>query len=228
MTGAGSLIRIVDSPIRFFSARLEMSPSWMLALSPVIAAAVMTVAAAGVLSVKVQPQIEAAMSEMGLDAGQVPAGVIVIVGLIAGAAGYLAMFGAMALTVVVLDLLFAQSGRARRLVEFSGFSFVSQLPLTTLGLAVAIWITPEPLRLPADATLPEFQEVMSEYRGRVTSGAAQSTLQMIGVYFGLWLAALQAIALRAVSGFSVGGGWAAGILLAVMFVGVPYAVQYLW
>ena len=136
MTGATSLINIVGSPLQFFRSRAEMSPNWKLALAPVTAAAVMTVMAAGVLNFKAQPHIEAAMSEMGVDMGQVPAGAIAAVGLIAGAVGYLAMFGAMALTVVVLDLLFAQSGRARRLVEFSGFAFVSQLPLAVLGLAL--------------------------------------------------------------------------------------------
>ena len=228
MTEATSLVHIVDSPLRFFRSRAEVSPNWMLALAPVVAAAVMTVMAAGVLNFKVQPHIEAAMSEMGVDMGQVPAGALAAVGLIAGAVGYLAMFGAMALTVVVLDLLFAQSGRARRLVEFSGFAFVSQLPLSILGLALAVWSTPEPLRLPADTTLAEFPNIIAEYQAGVTTGAAQATLRMIGVYFGLWLAALQAAALRVVSGFSVGGAWAAGILLAALFVGIPYAGRLLW
>lgn len=228
MTEATSLVHIVDSPLRFFRSRVQMSPNWMLALSPVIAAAVMTVTAAGIINFKVRPHIEAAMSEIGVDVAQVPAGAIAAFGLIAGAVGYLAMFGAMALTVVVLDLLFAQSGRARRLVEFAGFAFVSQLPLAILGLALAVWNTPEPLRLPADATLAEFPNIIAKYQGRITTDAAQSTLRMIGIYFGLWLAALQATALRVVSGFSVGGAWAAGILLAVLFVVAPYALPQLW
>ncbi|MXY16238.1 MAG: hypothetical protein F4Y57_04370 [Acidobacteria bacterium] len=228
MTGATSLINIVGSPLQFFRSRAEMSPNWKLALAPVTAAAVMTVMAAGVLNFKVQPHIEAAMSEMGVDMGQVPAGAIAAVGLIAGAVGYLAMFGAMALTVVVLDLLFAQSGRARRLVEFSGFAFVSQLPRAVLGLALAVWHTPGPLRLPADTTLAEFPNIIAEYQARVTTDAAQATLRMIGVYFGLWLAALQAAALRVVSGFSVGGAWAAGILLTVLFVVTPYVLPQIW
>lgn len=228
MTEATSLIHIVHSPLRFFRSRAEMPPNWMLALSPVIAAAVMTVMAAGIINVKVRPHVEAAMSELGVDMGPVPAGALAAVGLIAGAVGYLAMFGAMALTMVVLDLLCAQSGRARRLVEFSGFAFVSQLPLAILGLAFAVWTTPEPLRLPADATLAEFPSIIAEYQGRVATDAAQAALRMIGIYFGLWLAALQAAALRVVSGFSVGGAWAAGILLTVLFVVTPYVLPQIW
>ena len=228
MDSTVSPIRIVDSPTRFYRTRANMSPSWLLAFSPVIATTALYVAAAGVLNLKVQPHVEAAMSEMGVDLGQVPTGLIAVVGLMGSAAAYLAMFGAMALVLVVLDLLFAQSGSARRLVEFAGFAFVSQLPLAILGLALAIWVTPEPLRLPADATLAEFPDIMRKYQATVVGGVRQSVLQMVGVYFGLWMAALQAAALRVVSGFSVGGAWAAGILLAVLFVGIPYAVQQLW
>ena len=38
----------------------------------------------------------------------------------------------------------------------------------------------------------------------------------------LWLIALHACALRVVSGLTVGGAWAAGIILAILFMGVPW------
>lgn len=34
--------------------------------------------------------------------------------------------------------------------------------------------------------------------------------------------------LRVVSGFPVGGAWASGILMAALFVGLPYAVRWFW
>ena len=46
------------------------------------------------------------------------------------------------------------------------------------------------------------------------------TQQMAGV----WLIALHACALRVVSGLTTGGTWAAGLVLAVLFIGAPAAV----
>ena len=174
------------------------------------------------------PHLNAALAEMGAVAGPLPTAGLAALALVAGAAAYLAISAGMALVMVVLDLLFAQSGRVRRLVEFAGYSFISQVPLAVAGLGLAIGVAPEPLRLPPDATLAEFPDIVRDYQEGVAGGTVQAVMQMIGVYFGLWLAALQAAALRVVSGFSVGGAWAAGILLAVLFVGLPYAGRQFW
>ena len=228
MTGSGSPVRILDSPLRFYRTRAEMSPHWRLALFPVMASAALQAAAGGILSFRMQPHVNAALAQMGVDAGPLSTDILAAVTLVAGAAAYLGISGAMALVMVVLDLLFAQSGRVRRLVEFAGYSFVSQVPLAVAGLVLAIGMAPEPLRLPPDATLAEFPNIVRDYQEGVTGGTVRAVMQMVGIYFGLWLAALQAAALRVVSGFSVGGAWAAGILLAALFVGVPYAAQQLW
>ena len=41
-------------------------------------------------------------------------------------------------------------------------------------------------------------------------------------FAGLWLVGLHAVALRVVSGFSVGATWGAFITLAALFVGIPW------
>lgn len=228
MNGSHSLLRILDSPLRFYRARMEMQPRWRLAFLPVFAVAAFQVAAGGTLSFRMRYHVNAALAQMGVDSGPLSTDIFAAVVLVAGAAAYLGISGAMALAMVVLDLLFAQSGRARRLVEFAGYSFVSQVPLAVAGLGLAIGVTPEPLRLPPDATLVEFPNIVRDYQENVAGDTVQAVMQMIGVYFGLWLAALQAAALRVVSGFSVGGAWAAGILLAALFVGIPYAGRLLW
>ena len=228
MIGSSSPLRIIDSPLRFYHARMELQPRWRLAFLPVVASATLQVAAGGILSLRLQPHLNAALAEMGVVAGPLPTGVLAAVTLVAGAAAYMAISGAMVLVMVVLDLLFAQSGRVRRLVECAGYAFISQVPLAAAGLGLAIGVTPEPLRLPPDATLADFPNIARDYQEGVAGGTVRAVMQMIGVYFGLWLAALQAAALRVVSGFSVGGAWAAGILLAVLFVGIPYAGRQLW
>ena len=140
-----------------------------------------------------------------------------------------ALFLFSALAVVVLDMLFAQSGHGRRLVEFTGLAFYSQLPLALAVLVFTIWWQEmDTLRLPPEATGQELAEAVLAQQQESAAAAGLSTLRLMGAYFWCWLVALQAAALRVVSGFSTGGAWAAGILLAVLFVGLPYAVQQLW
>ena len=143
-----------------------------------------------------------------------------------------------ALAVVFLDMLFAHesyrnpepaSGRGRRLFEFTALAYFSQLPVAVAGLMAAVWWwSPAPLTLPAGITSLELVDALRSYQEESADTAVLSTQRLIGSYFWCWLVALQAAALRVVSGFSVGGAWAAGILLGVLFVGIPYAVQQYW
>lgn len=131
--------------------------------------------------------------------------------------------------LAALDLLFAGSRRVRRLVECNALAYWSQVPWSlATALILFFWFDPEPLRLPAGVSVEEVTTHITEHQVAIQSSALMETMQIIGVYFGLWLAALQAAALRVVSGFSVGGAWAAGILLAALFVGIPYAGRLLW
>lgn len=131
--------------------------------------------------------------------------------------------------LAALDLLFTGSGRVRRLIECSALAYWSQVPwsLATIGIMLW-WFDPAPLRLPPGVGQSELPALVAAYQADLQSTPLMETVGIVGLYFGLWLVVLQAAALRVVSGFSVGGTWASGILMAVLFVGLPYAVQWFW
>ena len=87
---------------------------------------------------------------------------------------------------------------------------------------------PEPLRLPPGVTSVELLDVLRAYQENSANAPLLSTLRLVASYFWCWFVALQAVALRVVAGFTVGGAWAAGGLLAALFVVAPYVVQELW
>ena len=126
-------------------------------------------------------------------------------------------------------MLFTGSGRTRRLIEFSALAYWTQVPWTAVVAGVVLWgFELAPLRLAAGATPTELADAMRVYQEDSASTAGLSTMRLVGSYFWCWLVALQATALRVVSGFSIGGAWAAGILLAILFVVAPYALPQLW
>ena len=143
--------------------------------------------------------------------------------------GVALMFWLSAGALVALDLLFTRSGQARRMVECAALAYWSQVPwsLATVGILLW-WFDPEPLRLSPDTSSSELSARIMAYQHDLRSTPLMETVHVVGLYFGIWLVALQATALRVVSGFSVRGAWAAGILLAVLFVVAPYALPQLW
>lgn len=88
-----------------------------------------------------------------------------------------------------------------------------------------MWFQPEPLVVSDTADINERLQAMQFYRESVETSPFMLTIGLIGAYFGLWLVALQATALRVVSGFTVGGAWTAGIVLGSVFVVIPWAIQ---
>lgn len=161
--------------------------------------------------------------------GPLSPALVVTLAVVSVVAGVAVTFWLAAGAMVALDLLFAGSGQARRLVECAALAYWTQVPwsLATVGILLW-WFDPEPLRVSSDMSSSELTARMTAYQNDLQSTPLMATTRVVGMYFGLWLAALQAAALRAVSGFSVGGAWAAGILLALLFVGIPYAAQQLW
>ena len=226
--GFGALRHLLFSPIRFYRARLEARPRYLVALAPLAAYIVLSSATVLVATRKTQRVTEVAFEQAGFP----PLASVWVgeaIGVVSSITAGCFLFGISALSVVVLDMLLAQSGRSRRLVEFTALAFYSQLPLAAVGLAVVVWWwSPAPLRLPAGITSMELADFLRAYQAESADTAGLSTLQLAGSYFWCWLVALQAAALRVVSGFSVGGAWAAGIMLAVLFVGIPSVVQQVW
>lgn len=223
----GRLRHLFASPVRFFRARLNGPPRHAAALLPVFLYIALTSAAALVSTRRIRQVTDAVFQDAANAAP--PAWFMDLLGVVSAVTTGCALFLLSALAVLALDMLFAQSGRGRRLVEFTGLAFYSQLPLALAVLVFTIWWQEfDTLRLPADATGQEIADAVLAQQQEAAAAAGLSTLRLMGSYFWCWLVALQATALRVVSGFSTGGAWAAGILLGVVFVGLPYAAQQLW
>ena len=224
----GALRHLMFSPIRFYRARLEARPRYLGALVPPAAYVVLSSAAVLVVTRKTHGVTAVAFERAGLPP-LAPAWVGDAIGVVSSITAVCFLLAMSALAVVFLDMLFAQSGRGRRLFEFTALAYFSQLPVAVAGLMAAVWWwSPAPLTLPAGITSLELVDALRSYQEESADTAVLSTQRLIGSYFWCWLVALQAAALRVVSGFSVGGAWAAGILLGVLFVGIPYAVQQYW
>lgn len=226
--GLGRVRHLWFSPVRFFRARLEQPPRHLGALVPLAAYIALTSAAVLATGGKTRRVTEAAFA--GVEAPLLPpAWVGDAIGVVSSVIAGCSVFALSALAVLALDTLFVQSGRGRRLVEFTALAYWSQLPFTVVWLGIlAWWWQPEPLRVPPGVTAVELVDVLSAYQEDSASAPVLSVLRLAASYFWCWLIALQAVALRVVAGFTVGGAWAAGGLLAALFVAAPYVVQELW
>ena len=226
--GLGRIRHLWFSPVRFFRARLEQPPRYPGALAPLAAYIALTSAAVLVAGGKTRRVAEAAFA--GVEVPPLPpAWVGDAIGVVSSVTAGCFVFALSALAVLALDTLFVQSGRARRLVEFTALAYWCQLPFTAVWLGIlAWWWEPEPLRLPPGVTSVELLDVLSAYQENSASAPMLSTLRLVASYFWCWFVALQAVALRVVAGFTVGGAWAAGGLLATLFVVAPYVGQELW
>ena len=224
----GRIRHLWFSPVRFFRARLERPPRYLAALAPLVAYTVLTSAAVLVVMDKTRRMAEVAFA--GADAPPLPpAWVGDAIGVISSVTTACSIFALSALAVLALDTLIVQSGRGRRLVEFTALAYWSQLPFAAVWLGiVAGWWEPAPLRLPPGATSVELLDVVSAYQEDSAREPLLSTLRLAASYFWCWFIALQAVALRVAAGFTVGGASAAGGLLAALFVVAPYVAQELW
>ncbi|MCY4601137.1 MAG: YIP1 family protein [Acidobacteria bacterium] len=224
------MIDIWTSPIRFYRSRVSHPPDWIGAAVPVAIQMVLLSVSGSVTYLRgLEGVTENLPASLGADVLLSSAAFGVALAAVSVVAGVAMMFWLSAGALVVLDLLFAGSGHARRLVECTALAYWSQVPwsLVTVGILVW-WFVPEPLRLPSGVSLAELPVRLTEYQAAMQSTPLLETMKIVGLYFGIWLVALQAVALRVVSGFSVGGTWVAGILLAALFVGLPYAAQWYW
>ena len=179
---AGGVLRLLDSPVRVMR--------WWVAGSQRIDWAILPVLVHAVASAQVS--LGLALSP---DAPMVA--VLFSPLILAGAsAGAVAAFGAHAVVVVVLDLLAAPSGRARRLVELSALAYWSQVA----------WSVPAALLVTGVGWVGDDLRV-----------ALDTTRQLWGV----WLIGLHAAVLYVVTGLSVGGAVAAALIMLAVFYGLP-------
>lgn len=212
---------LVSHPVRFFRDCLER---------PRTVAAPGSVLASYLLVVGVGTALVSSRTREGLQVLQNPIPAAVEVGLAFGSAiaGIATVFVLTTLALVMLDLAFSQSGRAGRLWELSAYAQYPQVLWAVSSLfIVAVWFHPLPLVLTqtelSDSAF--VREAVERWQQQQAAGPLQRTLSLISAYAGLAAVALQCCALRVVSGFSLGGAWAAGVVLAGVFVVTPWAIQ---
>ena len=206
---------IFFSPLQYF--RTAGLPNWTAAIAAVALHAGFTAIATAVMD----GRLLAAQGDTGLAAQ------VTVVLAVAGTAVHMVvLFAVAACGALTLDRVFSRSGQGQRLVEFTGIAHVTQIPWALLSLVVlaGFWEPPAFLS-PPDATALEARQAADDYARDAQTSALPAALKLIRSGFGLWLVALQACALRVVSSFTVGGAWAAGITLALVFVVAPWTLQ---
>lgn len=221
-----SLFRVLTSPVRFFEARAGESPSWTPAMAPVLTHGALASAAAVIAAGKGRAALAPALAGFGVDTGGNDA--LLGIGLVFGALFAFVftwfLFALQAGAAVVLDVVFAGSGRARRLVEFTGYAYLPSVLWAAASLmALAVWWSPAPLRVPSTLPMSDLPQVIADYQRLLASTPLQIALRTIGMFVGLWLVALQCAALRVVSGFTVLGAVASGIVMGGLLVVLPWA-----
>ena len=217
------IVRLVDSPLRFFRSRLRHPPRWPLASAAVIAHTVLVAATVLVVTRKGRLATTPGLTALGVE-GRIPPLVGDVIGVVSVVTANLAVFALTTLVLVGSDALFSQSGRARRLVEFAGLAYVTQLPWGIGALAVSLWVwDPEPFRVSPGVSAVELPDLLRRHQESMAAAPVQSTLRVIGAYFTVWLVALQCAALRVVSGVSGSTAWGVGLVLVLLLVVMPYA-----
>lgn len=218
------MVALFVSPIHYFHARIERRPAWVFAFAPVIAVAALQ--SLGAVTVFQRSQAAMAGIVARFEITTLPAAVGVGMAVFSVLFGAVVVFWMSAGALVVLDLLFSQSGRASRLVEFSALAYWTQVPWAVSATVLIVGLVElEPVTLPASVQTAEVPRMLADQQVAHAATPLQRAMGLVGMYFQIWLAALQACALRVVSGFTVGGAWTAGIALALLFGVVPWAIQ---
>jgi hypothetical protein len=130
---------------------------------------------------------------------------------------YLITCGMTVLAVVCLDVLFKDSGRLERLAEFTGLTFISQIPYWGLMVIAGCLWSPEPILVPIGASVSEVRVAVQEWREDMFRWPLLAASRVISYYSLIWQVALIAVCLRVVSRLSARAVlFASGILLALL------------
>ena len=211
----GGPLRLFDCPIRYLQARVAAGPPRPFpAIVPVVINALFVGSAGMIL------QFRTTVSTSGLPETatgfQLPIPIVILVALVVGLLGFAVHAGA----VIMLDMVTAQSRQARRYVEFCALAYWPQLLYSIPALAATwLYFDPPPIVYRAGA---DMMATAMDYGAEVASMPFSILMDTARQFAAVWLIALHACALRVVSGLGVGGTWAAGIGLAVLFFAVPW------
>ena len=199
-------IKLIFSPILFYQERVAGPPRWA---SPVAA-----LICYGALSAM------ASALAVGRMLGDMRTNVLIVA---AGVAfSVLFVFALQTGVVVCLERLFSSGRNGRRLIECSALAYWTQVPLGLLDIGFWGLIDIEDMRLPASAGIVDIIEGLDSMQSSLFSVRIFTDS---ATYYSLWVVALQAAALRAVSKFSIGGSAVAGCFLGLAFVVLPWIVS---
>ena len=214
---------LLFSPIHYFRLRTARRPAWGLAFTPVIVVA--GVQSLGAVAVFQRSQIAIADVISRFEMNILPAAAGVGIAVFSVLFGVVVVFWLSTGTLVALDLLFSQSGQARRLVEFSAIAYWSQVPWAVVGTGLMLMLMEfEPVTVPPGVQATEIPGLLADHRMAHAAAPLQQVMGLMGMYFRIWLAFLQACALRVVSEFSVAGTWISGIGLTFLFGVLPWMI----
>lgn len=127
--------------------------------------------------------------------------------------------------VVCIERLFSSARNGRYLAKCSAMAYWTQVPIAAAGIWfwAVIAESGAPV-LTASAGIVTIAEELFNAADTHTTTPEADLFHLIASYWSLWVVALQAAALRAVSKFSVGGAWAAGLFLGISFVALPWSM----
>lgn len=205
------------SPILFFRDRLASQPSWLLAVVPLLLLVAGNTVSASIMLFRSQ----AAISGGGI-AEAAAIGAIFVTVVFSESLVFWLSTGAIA----ALDVMFAGSGKGRKIIEFSAFSFWPQAVWGVVGCFVAwLFFHPDAPEISEQMTTIQVRQTMIDYQSYVESTVFMRTYRLVGAYAAAGVVALQCCILRAVSRFSVTGTWISGLTLGLLFVAIPWAIQ---
>ena len=190
-------------------------PRLSLALIPVVVNALF-IGGEGLLS---QSRMKMLMPDVS-EPLPLPGPPIPVVGFMAIVGGF-ASFAVHAGAVIMLDMATTQSRQSRRFFELCALAYWPQLLFSIPALAATWWFFDPPVIVYRGAGADVFAAGMTwaEEVARMPFSILMDTVRQFAA---VWLLSLHACTLRVVSGLTIGGTWAAGIGLAVLFMGVPW------
>jgi hypothetical protein len=216
------MVTFVWSPIGFFERRMTRTPRWTPALAVPLACALLQWASTAIASAKMRPVLENAFAQAGLTGTALPP--IQAMALLT-LFGYPITYAIAALALVALDVVLTDSGEPRRLAQFAGLSFLSQLPYCVLMLYAAATLAPEALPVSAGATLQDVHDALVRYQVSMFATPLMSTVRLLSYVSILWLCITLAIALKVVARLRAAATISAALFLALVLEGLTVATS---
>lgn len=213
----GGFIRLIDSPIRYMQARAASGPPRLFPASIAVAANAVCGGAATLVSQSRMSLMAPGMSEPATAPGPVPVPVAILLSIVMGLLGFAIHAGA----VIMLDMAVAQSRQPRRFLELCALAYWPQV-LVSIPILAATWLYFDPPVMVYRGAGADAIAAAMDYGAEVGRMPFSILTAEVQQFATIWLIGLHACTLRVVSGLSAGGTWAAGIVLAVVFLGVPW------